>query len=646
MSGKFLARASAISLTIFLAACGGDDSSSPLANPGNGGNGDVGNGGDTPSTIEIGSLNISASPVQLGTSDKASSQIRAFVRDKNNIVVANVPITFSVNNDAALVVDSETRDENGRALTDETGTVEARLTPGQNPKNRSVTVTAKSGSLESSLVIAVAGTSLNLEGPGSLSLRSSTSYTANLTDSEGDAIALENISIGGSLIPNGDTMATGESGTVIIQVTPESVGTKELTVSAFDGENIVSASKSIEVSDNNFELNIPNTETGLEISQPNPATPNLHNIELSWNDNGTPLPGRTINFSATRGTLNTNAATTNANGKATVKIKSSTSGKSRITATAPATGVSTSQSVEFIATQPAEIVAQVSKTQLKPGEQARITAVVRDAQNNLVKGKRVLFTIIEDISQGDLTVGEGTTDSLGRTTVPFTAGLSGTGRDGVVIRISLAEAPTISTLRRLTVSEGAGRITIGTGNTSQAPDEDHYRKPWVVYVTDVNGQPVENANVELSAIPVSYSTGYFERADCSNNGKLDCWIPVINKTFLAEDGITGIAPNNKLDPGEDINNSCVLEPSNDAVVVKVEDATAQNGGQHFAVEYPKSNCAWTTVRIEARAQVSGTEFKESVDVRLSCLASDLDDILVSPPSISGGSKYNDLPSCP
>ncbi|WP_336064784.1 Ig-like domain-containing protein [Marinobacter salsuginis] len=44
MSGKFLARASAISLTLLLAACGGDDNSAPLAGSGGGG------GGTSPST--------------------------------------------------------------------------------------------------------------------------------------------------------------------------------------------------------------------------------------------------------------------------------------------------------------------------------------------------------------------------------------------------------------------------------------------------------------------------------------------------------------------------------------------------------------------------------------------------------------------
>ena len=37
MSGKFLARASAISLALVLAACGGDENSTPLVNSGGGG---------------------------------------------------------------------------------------------------------------------------------------------------------------------------------------------------------------------------------------------------------------------------------------------------------------------------------------------------------------------------------------------------------------------------------------------------------------------------------------------------------------------------------------------------------------------------------------------------------------------------------
>ena len=66
MSGKFLARASAFSLTLFLAACGGGDGSSPL-------NGGPGNGdGDQP---DVGSIQLLASPVSIGSSEASTSDL-------------------------------------------------------------------------------------------------------------------------------------------------------------------------------------------------------------------------------------------------------------------------------------------------------------------------------------------------------------------------------------------------------------------------------------------------------------------------------------------------------------------------------------------------------------------------------------------
>lgn len=53
MSGTILARVSAISLAMLLAACGGDDSSSPLAGTGNGENSVEGSTGGNGQTISL-----------------------------------------------------------------------------------------------------------------------------------------------------------------------------------------------------------------------------------------------------------------------------------------------------------------------------------------------------------------------------------------------------------------------------------------------------------------------------------------------------------------------------------------------------------------------------------------------------------------
>jgi hypothetical protein len=83
MSGKFLTRASALTLAVFLAACGGDDSSSSLAPVGgsNGGGGDSGSdtGGDT-------GTDQPEEVIALGTGDGAS-----FIEGQIEADITNLP---------------------------------------------------------------------------------------------------------------------------------------------------------------------------------------------------------------------------------------------------------------------------------------------------------------------------------------------------------------------------------------------------------------------------------------------------------------------------------------------------------------------------------------------------------------------------
>src|SRR5690554_4925612 len=89
MSGKFLARASALSLAVFFAACGGGDDGSPLSGLQDNAAPDANGGGTTadptpptqnedPNTeldFTVGSLRLSASPVQMGTSENSEATI-------------------------------------------------------------------------------------------------------------------------------------------------------------------------------------------------------------------------------------------------------------------------------------------------------------------------------------------------------------------------------------------------------------------------------------------------------------------------------------------------------------------------------------------------------------------------------------------
>lgn len=643
MSGKILARASAILLALILAACGGDDSSSSLAGTGdqqNGsddsgtdggdttGGGGVDTDGDGEIDITIGSLKISASPVQMGTSNSSASEILVFARDSNNVLAENVPVTFSVDADATLQV--------LRGTTDETGTAEAILSTPQNPKNRPATVTAAAGGVESTITINITGTTLALDGPTNISVGNTAAFTANLMDSTGKGIPLESISIESS-IQNPSTLYTNDQGQGVFELQPTSAGTYPVKITAFSGESELSASIDINVSDSDFAFTNP--APGAEISIGAPS-----NITFAWAEGGTAQAGKTISFSITRGLINGSLSfqdTTDGNGEITTTISSDSAGPATIVARNDVSGLSTSMDIEFVAIDPESIVTQASQTQLKPGEQSRITAIVRDANNNLVKGQRVLFNIAEDVSNGELSSPSGITDSLGRVSTVFTAGSSGTGSEGTVISATLESDTSIQDTTTLTVSEGALRLTIGTGNTIQEEGTAAYLKEWIVYVSDTNGQPVENAEVELKLLPSRYFKGTWQPGICGSATEPNCWIADVTATCPAED----INYNGVMDTGEDVNLSGSLEPTNDAVAVAASDASAEDGAFNFELKYPQSACRWTEVRVEAKVNVGGTETTESATTTLSCLASDLTNIDITPPNVDGGSRYGQSTSC-
>ncbi|WP_342631837.1 Ig-like domain-containing protein [Marinobacter alkaliphilus] len=640
MSGKFLARASALSLAFVLAACGGDDSSSSLSGvsdqTGNGsgtpgsGNGDSSSGG-TDDGITVGSLRLSASPVQLGTGDTAESTIIAFAKDADNILLTGVPVAFSVDNDAALAAKVVETDENGRAVN--------TLTSPSNAQNRVATVTAKIGDQEATIAITINGTNLSLEGPASVSAGDTPQFTATLENSQNTGVALEQIAISNSNPQNQltwETNTTSDNGTVTFNYIANQAGTDTITVSAFSGENTITSTKEVTVADNTFSFTGP---AGDEID-----IDTLTTVTLTWEENGTPISGQPVQFFSSRGSIiGASQVSTDGAGNASVTVESQTAGPAIIQAKAtdPSTSleISTDKRFEFVATTPSALNIQADRTQLQANESSRLTAVVRDNAGNLVKNQTVSFKILSDVSSGNLFPPAVTTNSLGRASTTFTAGASPSGRDQVEIG---AEVGALNETFELTVSGGASRLTIGTGNEITEPDSDHYSKPWSVFVSDVNGQPVENAEVELAVIPVSFGKGEFIQVDTDGDGELDTWSPDRLITCPSED----INRNGILDATEvDVNGNGKLDPTNEAVVTTADNQTDQDGAVHFDIKYPQSSCAWTEVLIEARTRVSGTEYKESATVTLSCSSEDLLNLEVTPPSFNGGSKYGKTADC-
>ncbi|NIW24260.1 MAG: Ig domain-containing protein, partial [Gammaproteobacteria bacterium] len=126
-----------IAAAAFLAACsGGSDNS--LVNAG-------GAGGVVASVASVTAL-TSRPTIQSDGSENAT--ITALVRDENNNVMSGVPVLFAASSGSLIL--------GAQIVTDDNGVVTATLTPGSDPTNRTITVSATAGtSAQSSVTVDV-----------------------------------------------------------------------------------------------------------------------------------------------------------------------------------------------------------------------------------------------------------------------------------------------------------------------------------------------------------------------------------------------------------------------------------------------------------------------------------------------------------
>jgi len=207
----------------------------------------------------------------------------------------------------------------------------------------------------------------------------------------------------------------------------------------------------------------------------------------------------------------------------------------------------------------------------------------------------------------------------------------------------------------------AAHIQLGTANDVSSIQGLQYQKSFVAQVTDVNGNPVSDASVKIKVIPVYYVKGSYVWLD-------DNLILTTSLTDAVRWGLyldlDGVLPDNTsytvcsaedsnnnavLDTGEDTNGNGVLDPSNPATLTAHATAlptldpinnrisTDDSGFGYFSITFPESVASWTTVRVIASTNVSGTESTQTLDVTLAPPITDLTSVDTAPP---GGSQYS------
>ena len=570
------------------------------------------------------SLDFFASSFQLASSGSDEIELIALVKNSQSILIEGVAVSFSAatGNDATLQI--------VQGVTGPDGTARALLTTQNKPRNRTIQVTASSGSLSQNLDIAVVGTQVVLNSDPSVVVGGNAEVTILLEDSDGKGIANQPLSLTSQ---NGNTFSdsnpiTDETGQVTVLYNAINSGIDELTASALNAEG----SLNIGVQEDQFEFSVV-PQDDIKLGQQEELT-------VVWLKDGVPFAGGDVSFNTTRGTLNLANALTDANGQVKISVSSDNAGQATISAQGvdgDGNIVNTRQVVEFVATTVDNIIISASPNAIGPnGQKSTITAVLRDPQGNLVKGKTVNFSAT-DVSGGRISPATSVTDSNGIASTVYTSSAVTTENGVEITATEVESAKAVST--NITVNGRAQFISIGTGNQIQIPDETSYLKVFTVFVTDANSNPVKNINLTVTGTPVkstefldpqaqpgqpnyqqikpAFYKGYWQAYPDAN--AFEYWVPVTTVGCANEDKDDDAIE----DPNEDTNGNNELTPGN-IVSIDGNVTTDDNGQALIELRYPKTYAAWTVIKITVSTPVAGSESQASQYYRLGAAASDLE----------------------
>lgn len=574
------------------------------------------------------SLNLYTDKVQLPSSGSDSAQLIALVKNAQSVLMEGQSVSFSAPADSGveIQVDQAQTDASGRAL--------ATLTTKNNAENRTITVIATVGNQTKTLDVEIAGTEVTINGSQSVTLDVPVIYTLRVQNSDGVAIPNQRIEVeAGSGVLDSDVIITGDDGQATLTYRGEVSGSDIIRASSLNAETIFD----IVVQPDDFSFTgFPEADIPLDSSE---------TLTVSWMKDGEPFVGGEVSFSASRGTITSDTATTtNSEGKASFSIESDNAGVAAITATGIdnlGAQVSTRFEIEFIATQPETVQADATPDILGPdGQKSTITAIVRDRNGNLVKNAIVSFNV-DDISTGFIAPSQATTDSNGVASTVFTSGAV-TSEDDVIVTTTVNGDTGISDEVVLTVGNRPFDIVIGTGNSIESVDVSTYLKELAVFVTDSAGRPIANEELTVSATPVKFlqplsaREGSFWKGGWVWNDESSLY-EVIRLRCPNED----FDGNGNLDLGEDRNNDEMLTPGIvGSVRFKGPAVTDENGQATIEYRYPKEYGAFTEIEIAVFSRSSRSENSAYTRFILPVALDDRSTEGASPPSSPFGSNLD------
>jgi hypothetical protein len=557
------------------------------------------------------SLELFATQVQMASSGDDTVELIAVVKNQQNVLLEGVVVSFSADAGASI--------ENVSGTTGADGKASATLTTENNRSNRLITVTASTSSLTDTLSVDVVGTEINVNGANSVIINDQAPITFNLIDSSGVGISGQALRLSTDIGQLDNlTPITSANGQVTVNFTAISSGQGTISASALNA----TGSLQMTVQQDDFAFSsLPDTDVPLQTNQA---------ISVRWFKNSAAFAGGSVTVTTSRGDIATPTVVTGSDGIASVSISSEYAGPASISAMGTdfeGNNVTARANIEFVATQVQSVFVDATPDLIGPeGQTSTISAVVRDPNGNLVKGKIVDFRLI-DSSGGSIEPNSATTGSDGIASTVYTSNAV-SPEDGVTVQ---ASADSVVGQVDLTVGDRAFDISIGTGNEIENQDPSTYLKEFAVFVSDSVGRPVENASLTASATPIKLvNDGVYRKGVWIYDEPSEIWLDTTTAVCPNED----VNNNGRLDADEDTNNDGELTPGIIGTISFKNGISRTNAAGQATLElrYPKQFAVWVGVQVSVFGQSSGSEARDSQSLTLPIASADVTNKNQQPPS--------------
>lgn len=591
---------------------------------------------DSVTGSKVADISLVADKLTLPNNGTQTVTVTATTLDSVRGTAGGAPLTFSVDDPAKSAFVTAT---GGATATDSaTGQLKATVSLGASQANRTVKVTATSGTVSRQVSFDVVDSAAVTPTAADISIALDKSTIGN-GGSDQVAVTVTAVDSSRNAVKDIDVTFSVDSNAVLVVGNSKTAadGTAKATVTiGADRSNrlvTVTAKSGTFVRQASFRVTGAKLQATLQ-----PATLKVGDagqVQYTLTDvNANPMVGATISVSGP-GAAAAATGTTDNRGQYLYSYVAAGSGPTQINAQAGGATISSTVQIDAkLSDVPASVTIASATFTVAPSVVSVNAVGSRDNRSELrllflsdnnvpVPNVRVRIGLAENASGTDGVIASGsdgivTSDANGVAVSSFIPGQRASSTDQVKVYACYAKDDTVESVATcpasrklsvtLTVVEQPLSISIGTDATvSNGPNNLTYVQRFTVLVVDAAGNPKSDVQLTPLLDLPTYSKGYYvyDRA-------LQAWLKNETATCLAEDSaVTGFR-NGTIETyngvSEDVNRNGQLDPRKSDVSIAMVGTTKTdaNGTAVLRIEYPQSYGSWVefSIRVGASGVVS------------------------------------------